>query len=887
MSPTYLEHRDMRRPLRHVRSRSWRKERLLLGRKRHGSRAARPSTSVYSNFYHGFARFRPLSRRKKAVRGNFTANAGSGQACCQSASRPRCRMFLAVVMACLISLPVSNAWLPGRVRSMSWPLLSLSEDGESGSATTVQSRERTALDDTLWKMNASGSFASLLLKMGEQNRSYILEDDALEIDPVVGNRSTGFPLSSQVNVSGLSRDEADEYRDDSELLLTSLDWEAAKQIDESIIRVKQNLSELLSVREIPYNNPLKRSTADTGSSFVNVSTTSSSAKRSTTYQKRMERDQKLLVLQIASSISSVEEWKTVCELTDGIYPLLELIVQGANTTTTEQEEDAACRSARTLRDLCALSPELSAIITDDILRANVGWNGDLLHSLRWFLENSNDIQSPQGRHLRPAWKKQRETMQLYVAQLLLAISLASDDAVHAIRETSGLKDAVLRCSSFATKERRRRWLRYPKEVVLWLWKSRRKSAKKLRRPFVEAGSIGYDLNGQVQRTANQVLAAIGHNQWVPKIPGQRGLRILCMDGGGSRGMVAVTAVAALVEAAGEGLEVCDSFDLLAGTSTGAIISFLVGLRQETSLEAVERYNQLIRQIFVKSSFSAPLMLFTTATYDESPFMDILCNILGDDSMLDSRADPAVPLVVAVTSKMSSTPTHVALLRNYNYATGEFPDTFTVKPEEARAQLGLPLEVEHALIRNSPYKGAPLSSSNTPGERVSDASRHPGSFRVLQRYALRASTAAPTVFKPVMMGGEMYCDGGIVASNPTAVAIHEARALFPDVPIEMVVSIGTGAFIEQKSAPRIGWDGIIGQIVQSATDGEQVHHVLEDILGKLLSQPNACCGMMVSLMHCFFCHTFRRFVHVGTAVFRVQDQILSFQPSDRSARFFSD
>jgi calcium-independent phospholipase A2-gamma len=67
----------------------------------------------------------------------------------------------------------------------------------------------------------------------------------------------------------------------------------------------------------------------------------------------------------------------------------------------------------------------------------------------------------------------------------------------------------------------------------------------------------------------------------------------------------------------------------------------------------------------------------------------------------------------------------------------------------------------------------------------------GSFRVLQRYALRASTAAPTVFKPVMMGGEMYCDGGIVASNPSAVAVHEARCIFPDIPIELVVSVGTG------------------------------------------------------------------------------------------------
>lgn len=763
------------------------------------------------------------------------------------------RLVLAWALLMVSSaLPVTYAWStrsrPSRNIFSLWSKTS-KEPKEGPSTTALFDEEGASTSEDLWAINASGSFGSLLMKMEkrssellENNRSYVLEDDALEIDPVQGNRTASSASASSSSATSrldertttstkevLQEEEEDDDDGDSELLLTSLDWESARQIDESAIRIRENMSALTSVREIPNNNPLgtKAGMMDT--------TTANLTRRSRLYQRRMQRDQILLSLQIASSISTVEEWRTVCGLTDGIYPLLELILQGANDTATEEEEDLTRRSARTLRDLCALSLETAAVITDGILRANFALKGTFFRCLCQLLEDAQEgqVKKTQGHKLRPARKQQQETTKLYVTQLLLAMAVASDDAIHIIRETHGLKEAILGCSSFANKERRRRWLRYPGEIVRFLWRSRGKGVTNLRRPFLEAASVSYDLNGQVQRTANQVLAAIGYNQWIPKIPGQRGLRILTLDGGGSRGMVAVTALAALVEAAGGGAEICDSFDLLGGTSTGAIISFLVGLRQESSSEAVERYNQLIKQIFVKSSFAAPLMLFTTATYDESPFMNILCNILGDDSMLDSRGDPAVPLVFAVTSKMSSTPTHVALFRNYNYGSGEFPDSFTVDPELARKNLGVPLELEHPCIRDSRYKSRPRSDDKkSPGVRpTTDASRHPGSFRVLQRYALRASTAAPTVFKPVMMGGEMYCDGGIVASNPTAVAIHEARTLFPGIPIEMVVSFGTGAFMEQKSAPRIGWDGIIGQIVDSATDGEQVHHVLEDILGK--------------------------------------------------------
>lgn len=71
----------------------------------------------------------------------------------------------------------------------------------------------------------------------------------------------------------------------------------------------------------------------------------------------------------------------------------------------------------------------------------------------------------------------------------------------------------------------------------------------------------------------------------------------------------------------------------------------------------------------------------------------------------------------------------------------------------------------------------------------------------------------------------------MASNPTALAIHEARTLYPDIPIEMVISVGTGEFVSEKVTPSFGWDGIISQIIKSATDTEQIHWVLQDILGQ--------------------------------------------------------
>lgn len=729
------------------------------------------------------------------------------------------------------------------------------------------------------------------------NKTLSLDQRVVDLRPTTTNSNANKKQQQQRSwTNGNKRGNKDFDRDETPSplplpLSSSMDYETAKELDDSVMRLTGNRDRLIADLKILTLNPLYTDlmavggmTTPSKATTPETTTTTTDAKKTRQtspppaehyLDDRIDRDRRYLAVSIAASTEEVAQWRLFCQEQGGIFPILETVREGARavrsgggtrnnaasssstrsseTTFLDHMEEesfhAACSACRAIRDLCAISPEQAAVVTDNVLRANAAWDGGLMADFTAILhyacafttaaaEAAMSAGGGRGKSMRLRFRNRRDTRlrcQLYVTQLLLAMVVASDDAVHAIRTTKGLSDAVLSCSSYARTEQTRRWLRYPGEMAKWLWRRStaedKSKAESLRRPFLEANNLANDLKGQVQRSANQILAAIGYNQWVPKIPGQKGLRILCLDGGGSRGMAAITAVKCLMDAAGDGADVADSFDIIVGTSTGGIIAFLIGLQRESSAQAVERYKQLINKIFIKSALSTPMMLFTTASYDESHFMSILVNILKENSMLDSRADPAVPLVCCLTSKMSSTPTRVALFRNYNYAGGEQADPFTIDPKVARQDLNLPLELEHELIRRGHYHKKANSASAIPGVKVAGGSRHPGSFRVLQRYALRASTAAPTVFKPVMMGGEMYCDGGIVASNPAAVAIHEARAIFPDIPIELVVSVGTGAFLERKSAPRVGWDGIIGQIVNSATDGEQIHHVLEDILGQ--------------------------------------------------------
>ena len=254
--------------------------------------------------------------------------------------------------------------------------------------------------------------------------------------------------------------------------------------------------------------------------------------------------------------------------------MLETIQEGArqavvDPATVDEGLEHACVACRTLRDLCALSPELAACLTDSVLRYNQQTNnhlpirpflqdvcqllslagdteGTLQHDApkQWFVipdkrgrlfrshrrrrrrrNNNNDsgsassLESNAGETVnkdetqnRKSRRLARYKSQLYILQVLLTMTTASDDAVQAIRACPGLTAAISKCSSYTPQARRQRWWRYLTTSVRSKGKDATKKKSLLsrrRRPFMEAAVPSNDLQGEIQKTANQVLAAIG------------------------------------------------------------------------------------------------------------------------------------------------------------------------------------------------------------------------------------------------------------------------------------------------------------------------------------------------------------------------------------------
>lgn len=255
------------------------------------------------------------------------------------------------------------------------------------------------------------------------------------------------------------------------------------------------------------------------------------------------------------------------------------------------------------------------------------------------------------------------------------------------------------------------------------------------------------------------------------------IKVLSIDGGGIRGIIPAILLHALLERVGK--QSHETFDLIAGTSTGGIITVGIGTachegKPYTPDELVGLYVQNGATIF-KKGFLEGLKELERPKYSPDGLESVLEKYFGDAEF-----------------KTALTP---LLVSSYDL------------------QKQLPFFFKSHMITERPNYNWPV------------------------RLIARATSAAPTYFPPLHLvrDDEDYAlvDGGVFVNNPSMAAYVEARRLYPDAKNVIVVSLGTGDRQDQitysaaKDWGLIGWARKIVPVLMDSVS-EAVDYELQNL-----------------------------------------------------------
>ena len=222
-------------------------------------------------------------------------------------------------------------------------------------------------------------------------------------------------------------------------------------------------------------------------------------------------------------------------------------------------------------------------------------------------------------------------------------------------------------------------------------------------------------------------------------PPDRDFRILSIDGGGIRGIFPTAVLADLEAALGTG-SIVNHFDLVAGTSTGGILALGLGAGK-SAREIRDLYMHRGPEIFPPvwdnvlgqtwKAFRNNVLNATFHRYSRKALERVLQEFLGDRILGESSVRHVIPAF-----------------------DGRFSEVFLFK-------------TRHHCDYEQDWR-----------RRMVDVAL--------------ATSAAPTIYRPLESGGYRLIDGGVWANNPTMLAVVEAMIAY-DVPRERikVLSIGCG------------------------------------------------------------------------------------------------
>ncbi|XP_050179912.1 calcium-independent phospholipase A2-gamma [Myiozetetes cayanensis] len=282
----------------------------------------------------------------------------------------------------------------------------------------------------------------------------------------------------------------------------------------------------------------------------------------------------------------------------------------------------------------------------------------------------------------------------------------------------------------------------------------------------------------LQAAVRETLALIGYTDPVKGW----GIRVLTIDGGGTRGLVALQTLRKLEELTGK--PVHQLFDYICGVSTGAILAFMLGLFHIPLDDCEELYHKLGSDVFKQNVIVGTVKMgWSHAFYDSDIWEKMLKEKMGSNLMIETARKSKCPKVAAVSTIVNrGTPLKAFVFRNYNHFPG----------------------VKSHYIGGCQYK---------------------------LWQAIRASSAAPGYFQEYVLGSDLHQDGGLLLNNPSALAVHECKCLWPNVPLQCLISLGTGRYESEvkTNVTHTSLKAKLTNVINSATDTEEVHTMLDALL----------------------------------------------------------
>ncbi|KAL3158161.1 hypothetical protein ABBQ32_011753 [Trebouxia sp. C0010 RCD-2024] len=338
--------------------------------------------------------------------------------------------------------------------------------------------------------------------------------------------------------------------------------------------------------------------------------------------------------------------------------------------------------------------------------------------------------------------------------------------------------------------------------------------------IVRMADQGGVVKHETRMSAIRALAILGQNDEVRKAVGRapmegRGVRILCMDGGGMKGLATLRMLRHIEDCSGKRIH--ELFDLICGTSTGGILAASLALQQFTlddcddiyrnlgtqvfsrpvvNKDQVESWRESLYRVYRSGQQSMRVAVYGTK-HDASLFEELLktasqFEALGTigNTMIDT-ACLNIPKCFVVATLASVTPAMPFIFRNYEYS----PDS---QPPRASA----PANDEASLYELG------------------------GSSKHLVWQAVRASSAAPYYLDDFVCGPDRFQDGASTANNPTGLALQEALRLWPHTPVDCLVSLGSGSVpVTKREKSMSSYLDTGSVLIESACNVERIAAVL--------------------------------------------------------------